>query len=131
MATGQAGSTYNKVTLVQQEPDQLMRAFAVLADAVRGCRLITVNPQVILLERRFIPIWAFLVIPIGIAMVVLELSGVHAKQAETLTITLSREGEATRVSAAGVANRELAARLDELLESAPGPAGTIPPRLSS
>ena len=104
MATGQPGSTYSKVTLVQQEPDQLMRALTSLADAVRGCRLITVSPHVIQLERRFGPIWAFLLIPIGIAMVILELTGVHAKQAETLTITLSREDSATRVSAAGVAN---------------------------
>lgn len=104
-----------------------MRAFTLLADAVRGCRLVTVSPEAILLERRFVPIWAFLIMPIGIAMVVLELLGVHAKQVETLTITLSAEHGATRVSATGVANPELAERLDELLESTAYPAETIPP----
>ncbi|HSC87566.1 MAG TPA: hypothetical protein VLC09_09865 [Polyangiaceae bacterium] len=128
MAAGQVGSTYSNVRLVQQEPDQLLRAFTVLADAVRGCRLVTVSPQAILLERRFVPIWALLMMPIGIAMVVLELLGVHAKQVETLAITLSAEHGATRVSATGVANPELAERLDELLESTADPAETPPPQ---
>ena len=128
MAAGQAGSTYSNVSLVQQEPDQLMRAFSLLADAVRGCRLVTVSPQAVLLERRFVPIWALLIIPIGIAMVVLELLGVHAKQVETLTITLSAEHGATRVSATGVAHPELAERLDELLESTAYPAEAPPPQ---
>ncbi|HSC48661.1 MAG TPA: hypothetical protein VLD16_00240 [Gaiellaceae bacterium] len=115
MAAGQAGSAYEKVALLQQGPQELIHAFASLADDVRGCRLITVSPEVIVLERRFVPIWAYLVVPIGIAMVVLELSGAKAKQVENLTVTFSEEDGTTRVSAAGVANRALADALDGLL----------------
>jgi hypothetical protein len=121
-----AGSGYNLTIVTKLQPDEAMQT---LLGGLSGSAEYTVNAagsNTIILTRRYTPTWAIVVAVLGILLFLIGLLALLVKNTETLTLTIAASPDGSRVSASGVASRELAARLNgvmnSLKEAQPSPA---------
>jgi Protein of unknown function (DUF2510) len=105
---------------VKEKPDAVLQRVQASGMSVSGIDVTAGAPGTVVFTRKFWPIWVIIVAVVGILFALLGLLALLYREQETLTVSVSEDGDGSRVDINGKAKAQLLSAITAALSSVPG-----------